>query len=288
MAKNVLQKSLRGLDNFQQRHRFSAFPLAVIKKFADDRGGQLAALITYYGFLSLFPLILVVTTILKIVVKNDDNLRARVTDAIGHYFPVISNELQTNIQSLHRTGIALALGIILILYGARGVADAMRHAFNEIWNVPKEERPGFPKSIINSFLLIFVGGGGLVLASALSSYALGLTHDFYLKIIPIAFSLMLLIGAFYLVFSVGISSKKPSHKDLIISAVVAAIGVQILQSIGGYLLTHELKKLGNLYGTFALVIGLLLWLYLQVQVILYAVEIASVRALKLWPRRIIE
>jgi uncharacterized BrkB/YihY/UPF0761 family membrane protein len=61
-----------------------------------------------------------------------------------------------------------------------------------------------------------------------------------------------------------------------------------LQEVGGYLLTHELKNLDNLYGTFALVLGLLFWIYLQAQIVLYALEIETVRLFKLWPRSLVE
>ena len=288
MFKNLIQRLIDKLDSFQQKHSAAAFPVAVIKKSGDDKSGYLAALITYYGFLSLFPLLLVATTLLKILSRNNEELRDRFIESVGQYFPIIGNELQGSIHSLNKTGLALASGILLTLYGARGGADALRHAFNQIWDVSDKERLGFPQNLLNSLLLIFVGGGGLVLTSILSGYAIGITDITYLQIISVALSYLLLIGVFYLIFSIGISSTKPDRKDLLISASMAAIGVLILQSAGGYLLTHELKNLSNLYGTFALVLGLLFWIYLQVQVVLLAAEAASVRALKRWPRSLTE
>ncbi|HSX17862.1 MAG TPA: YihY/virulence factor BrkB family protein [Candidatus Saccharimonadales bacterium] len=278
---------LKQLDKLQQRFKPVAFGVAVFKKYGEDEGGRLTALITYYGFLSLFPLLLVATTATQLFLKNHEHIRARVVEGIGHYFPVISNHFQGNIHSLHKTGLALALGILITLYGARGGADAIRYAFNQIWRVPKDTRPGFPRSILNSLSIILVGGGGLVLASVLSSYAAGLAHVFVFRLIPFIASLAILIFAFYQVYSLGINSREPTRKDLLVSAIAAAVGVQILQLIGGYLLTHELKNLSNLYGTFAVVLGLMFWIYLQVLVLLFAAFAGAVHAKKLWPRKII-
>lgn len=281
-----IKKSLRKIDEFQQKRKTLAFSIAVLKKYGDDEGGHLAALITYYGFLSLFPLLLVATTATEIFLRSHEHLRARVVEGISHYFPVISNDLQHSIHSIHKTGLALIIGILLTLYGARGGADAIHSAFNRIWRIPKETQLGFPATILNSLLIILVGGGGLVLASVLSSYAAGLAHVFTFRLVPFAISLLILVGVFYLVFSLGINSREPTRKDLLVSALAAAIGVQILQLLGGYLLTHELKNLSNLYGTFAVVLGLLFWIYLQVQVLLLAAFAGAVHSKRLWPRKL--
>ena len=145
---------LHKIDKLQQRIKPAAFSVAVIKKYSDDEGGRLAALITYYSFLSLFPLLLVATTATQLFVRGHEHLRQRVIDGISHYFPVISSDLQNSIHSYHKTGLALALGVLLTLYGARGGAAAIRYAFNQIWQVPEKTRPGFPGQFqqpVNSF-----------------------------------------------------------------------------------------------------------------------------------------
>src|SRR5581483_9202138 len=108
------------LDRVQQRHRSLNFAYRVVKKYSQDEGGKLAGLITYYAFLSLFPLLLAVTTALQIFLKNHEALRSRIAEGISHYFPVVSDQLQSNVHSLHKTGLALIVGLVLTLYGARG------------------------------------------------------------------------------------------------------------------------------------------------------------------------
>src|SRR5579871_3617835 len=144
---------MREKGEFPKKHGSLSFAWTVIQKYRSDDGSKLAGLITYYGFFSLFPLLLAATSALQLFLKHHDSLKARLVDGISHYFPVISNELQSNIHSFHRTGFALAAGIILTLYGAKGGADAIRYAFNVIWKVPKSEQPGFTQSILQSFKL---------------------------------------------------------------------------------------------------------------------------------------
>ena len=284
MATKLLKRFLSAINDFQQKHPLLAFPYAVIKKHSEDGVSYLGALITYYGFLSLFPLLLVATTVTQFILRNDDQLMARVTGGIAHYFPVFSTGLQANIQSMDKAGLALIIGTLVTIYGARGGANAFQNALNHIWQVPKVERPGFPKAALKSLAIMLGGGVGLVGAAVLSSYASSLGRVFILRLVPTLISFALLSLVFYTIFRLGMAFQGPAKKAVMISAMVAAVGVQILQSVGGYLITHELKNLSTLYGTFAIVLGLLFWIYLQVQVILYAAEIGAVRALKLWPR----
>lgn len=282
-GQNKLKRLLAGADNFQRRHKFVGFPYAVVKKYGEDEAGYQAALITYYGFWSLFPLLLVTTTVLQIVLKNNSGLRDRILDNLAQYFPSLGNQLQSQLHGLHKSGLLLFIGIILTLYGARGGAVAVQHALNRVWQVERVRRPGFPKNIIISLAVIIFGGLGVLVAAALSSYASGLGHIWYLRFLPILVSLVLLWAIFWLVFKLSVS-KPLKRGELMRSAIWAAIGFEILQVAGGFILTHELKNLSTLYGTFAVVLGLLFWIYLQAQVMLYAVEVTVVRSLGLWPR----
>src|SRR6476660_5855500 len=124
------------LDGFQRRHTWLGFPLGVIYKFLDDQGGYLAALITYYGFLSLFPLLLILNTVLNFVLANDPELQKQVLESALGQFPVVGAQL-ANPESISGNGVALAIGIIGTLYGGLGVAQAAQHAMNTIWRVPR-------------------------------------------------------------------------------------------------------------------------------------------------------
>jgi YihY family inner membrane protein len=279
------KKLLSWFDGVQRRHGAVGFPLAVVKKYGEDEASYKAALLAYYGFLSLFPLLLVLTTVLGIVLKHHTELRDSITHAAITYFPVVGNNLEDNVHTLGKTGVALAIGILLTLYGARGVADAFRYGVNHVWQVPHDERESFPVNVLKSFAIIIVGGLGLIAASLIAGY--GTTGgSLVLSVLTVAGSTLILFSLFTFLIKISL----PTHvkfKELWVGAAVIAIGLAVLQFAGGFLVTHQLKNMNNLYGTFAVVLGLLFWIYLQAQVIFYALEVETVRALRLWPRSLV-
>lgn len=281
---NILQRILQAIDMFQQKHKVIGFPYAVIKKYGDDEAGYQGALITYYGFLSLFPLLIVATSVIDLVSRHNAAIRTELLDSINQYFPAIGHDLQSSIHSTGKTGLALAAGLLITFYGAKGVADAIQHALNHVWEVPKAKRASFPKGPLKSLAVILGGGFGFMSAAVLSGYATGAVgNSVLLRIVPLLISAIILFASFIFIFRVA-SSAKHSYKQLVPGAIVAAIGLQILQFGGTYLLTHQLTHLSGIYGKYGLVLAILFWLYLQAQVFLYAAEISAVGALKLWPR----
>lgn len=280
---NTLKKLMDKFDTWQRRHTLAGFVVAVVRKYGDDQASYQAALLTYFGFLSLFPLLLVLTTVVQIVLKNYPHLQAQIVDSATSYFPIVGNQLQHSIQSFHQTGLALAVGLLITIYGAKGVADAFLHAVNHIWKTPQEERSNFLTSLRKSFSIVAVGGMGLILAAVIASYATAAGHAYGVRLLLIAANLIILFVVLIFIIKVALG-ENISIRNLWLGATVGAISIVILQSIGGYIVTHELKHLNSLYGTFAVVLGLLFWLYLQAQILVWAVEINAVRAKKLWPR----
>lgn len=280
---NILQKFVHGLDSFQRKHSVIGFPYAVIKKYGDDEAGYQAALLTYYGFLSLFPLLLVLATVLSIVSGSHEHLKDTIIKDTTNYFPALGKQLTEHIGSLHKGGVALLVGILFTLYGARGIADAFRHGVNHIWPVPKVKRASFPVSVARSLAIVVVGGLGFILAAVISGYATAVGSGWGLQALSVALNLLLLFWVFLFLIKVSL----PIHvkfRDIEAGAAAAAVGLVTLQTVGNYILRHELKNLNALYSNFAIVLGLLFWIYLQAQVVYYALEIATVKDQKLWPR----
>jgi membrane protein len=107
-----LKRLLRAVDDFQQRHRWLAFLMAVVKKYGEDQGGQRAALLAYYGFFSLFPLLLVAVTVIGFVLHGHGDLGQRIVDSAVGQFPVIGADISRNVSQsrLRGSGLALAVG----------------------------------------------------------------------------------------------------------------------------------------------------------------------------------
>ncbi len=280
-----LKKFVRGINAFQQRYRPTAFAVAVVKRYGEDKAGSKAALLTYYGFLSLFPLLLLLTTVTNSIIGGHPQLQQDVLRGVTNYFPLLGKQLSEQVSGLHRSGLALAAGILFTIYGARGAADAFRKGVQQVWKVPESQRDAFPKSLLKSLALLLIGGVGFITASILATLTAGAAHSLAFR------ALSVLMNAFILfwVFNFLLDFSLPRHlplKETRVGAAVAAVGWVVLQSLGGIILAHQLKNLDVLYSYFAITLGLMFWLYLQAQILYYAMEIAYVHSHKLWPRSI--
>jgi YihY family inner membrane protein len=269
-------------DRFQQRHRWLGFPLAVRQKYSDDQGGYLAATITYYGFFSVFPLLLVAITVLGYVLHGHPHLQRSIeTSALGQ-FPIIGHDVR--LHRLSGSGIALGLGLLLSLWSGMGVFLAAENAMNHLWGVPYRRRPDFLRSRGRALLLLLALGGGALVATILSGLGtFGAGYGLGWKIGAIVLSTVLDIALFWIGFRLLIAGDVPI-RCLRGGAVGAGIGWQLLQALGSYYVGHQLKNASNVYGTFAGVIALLSFIYLSAHVILIAAEANVVATKHLWPR----
>lgn len=282
---NTIQALTKKIDVFQQRHMVPAFIYAVVKKYGEDEVGYQAALLTYYGFLSLFPLLLVLTTLTTLI--SDKELQHTVVHSVTDYFPVLGDQLSSHVNMLHKSGLALAIGIVFTLYGARGVADAFRHGVNHVWGVPRLRRDGFPKNMLKSFALMLIGGFGLIVASVGAGLAASAGHGWDFRLLSMVVNAFILFWLFTFLLEISLADHV-TVRETKVGAITAAVGLVILQTFGGYLLARQLRNLDALYSYFAVALGLLFWLYLQAQVLYYSVEIAAVHAHRLWPRSLTE
>ena len=282
---NRAEQAVHKLDRMQQRYRWLGFPVGVWKKFGDDQAGNLAALIAYFGFASLFPLLLVFVTVLDIVLQGDPTLRQQVISSTIAQFPGFQAQLK-HVGSLSATGPALVIGLILTFLGARGVAGAMQNALNTVWAVPYYRRPGFPWNLLRGIAMIIVVGLGLIVTSFLAGVAAGVGHFLNgtsVHVVTVGASLLVNIAVFWTAFRLG-TAREVTWREHFPAALASAVVWQILQLTGSLIVGHQLAHDESLYGIFGIVLGLLAWLYLQAQATLYAVEGAMVRARKLWPR----
>jgi membrane protein len=279
-----MQTLIRKFDNFQQNHHFPAFIIAVIKKYNDDEAGRQAALLTYYAFLSLFPLILVLTTLTELIPVSHATAQDSIIKGTTNYFPVLGSQLSEHIHTLHRSGFALAIGLLFILYGARGVADAFRRSLQDLWEIPKSRRDGFPQSMLKSLAIILVAGTGFAVASICIGLASTADQGWLVRLLTLFINLLTWYVLLILLIKITLPPRRVPFSETRAAAITAAIGLVAVQALGGYLLKRELKNLDALYSYFALALGLLFWIYLQVQVLFYSLEIAAVSSQKLWPR----
>lgn len=281
-----IQSFTQKLDHLQQSHHFVAFPLAVIKRYGDDKAGRQAALVTYYAFLSVFPLLIIFITVLGILATSNPGLEAAISKNVFQLFPDLGNELRSNVHTLRSSGLSLLLQTLVLLYGARGLASILQETFNNLWHVAHEHRPGFWGDNLRSVGMMLSVGLGIILGTTIS---VGLGSVLHIGFLGSALITLLNLGVTFglllAVFRLG-TSQRISMGKLVIGAVIATIGMVVVQRLGGYIMSHQLHKLRGAYGSFAVALGLLFWIYLQAQVLLYAIVITIVRTEHDWPKKL--
>jgi YihY family inner membrane protein len=280
------EKLLRRVDEQHRRRAWIAFPYAVMKKFGDDQAGNLAALIAYYGFLSLFPLMLVLVTLLGLFLRTNPELQETIRSSALANFPVIGQQISDNIRSLRGSGLALGIGIGLALWAGLGIMKVLETAMNAVWNVPYKRRPNFWVSLLRAFIMLLVLGV-VTIASAAAGGVGGGSDSWLLGFVGIVISVTLNLILFLLAFRI-LTTEDVTWGDVFPGALIAASAWTLLQAVGGYIVSHQVQGASNTYGAFAIVIGLLAWIYLGAQVTLFAAEVNVVRKRRLWPRAIVQ
>ena len=267
-----IERLLRAIDRFQQRHSVLGLPFGVLKKYGDDQGGKKAALLAHYGFLSLFPLALVFLTVLGYT--------------LARQFPVLGPQVEKSISTIKGSGVALVVGILGTLWGGLGIVQSFQDAMNDLWNVPRRVRPNFWWRLARGLAALLLVAGELVAATVLAQ--LGIAGPGLLGRVDLLAGSFLLNFLLLLVMFQVLTGTRLRWRWLLPGAAVGALGWSLLQTVGVQLLNHQLTRANLLYGVFAVVLVLIGWLYLATQLVLYAAEINVVLARRLWPRSLLQ
>ena len=276
---------VRALDRLQRRRGALGFPLGVVKKFSDDHAGNLAALMAWYGFFALFPLLLVLVTVLGYVLRGNPELYADIKGSAVGQFPVIGRDL--NVEALGGSAVALAIGLLAAIWAGLGITLAGQRAMDEVWDVPHRLRRNFLTSRLRGLLILLVLGLLNVVVTTAVGLLVGGLGGTALKIAGFVASAALDVVLFWAVFRIYTSATVPT-RQLWLGIAIAAVGWAALQALGGLYVDRVVSHRNQTYGFFAIVIGLLSWLYLGAQMLMYAAEANVVRARRLWPRSLVE
>ncbi|HWC35005.1 MAG TPA: YihY/virulence factor BrkB family protein [Mycobacteriales bacterium] len=273
-------------DAYQQQRPWLAFPLAVLVKFGEDSSGNLAVVITYYAFFSIFPLLLALASISGFVLAGHPSWQMRVENSAVSTLPLIKHSPLPH----HGSVIAVVLGTVLALYSGLGVAKAGETAWNAVYCVKRDERPNWLQTNLRALRTVLVGGLGLVVTTAIagtvtSGHALGIPVGWGLTVVGVVLTAALNTAVFVVVFR-WLTVRRLSVGDVLPGAAFAAMVLAVLQALSAAFISHKLRHASSTYGSFGTVIVLLSWIYLQAQVVLLAVQVNVVKQDRLWPRSI--
>lgn len=268
------------LDAFQRRHPVVGYPLAVIYKFFDDQGAYLAALITYYGFLSIFPLLLLLTSILGFVLQNNPGLRAQILRSAMAQIPVIGPEIRTT-HGLEGSTPAVVAGSLLALYGGLGVAQAIQHMSNTCWNVPRNHRPNPILARVRSAgVLLFLGIALLFIGWLPSKWPILMGWWGTLLNVIIGTGLFLLLMKMT-------TAREQGWGRLVPGAMFVALVWQCFTRLAPIFVETFLNRSSATYGTLGTGLALLIAGYILAMALVIGTEMNVVLRRRLYPRALL-
>jgi membrane protein len=269
-------------DHLQCQHGWLGFPYAVIKKYGDDEGGREAALITYYGFLSVFPLLLLGVAVLSRVLADNPELRQRLITEIVP--PALRSTVEHSMTTLPTSTIPFIAGLIGLLFAGTGVVFSAYQTLNHVAAVPRRLRAGFASRYVRVFVMLATLLLGALAVGALTVVVTALPG------VPEAERALAVLGSVIVIFAVLLLgarlllARPAPVRALWPAAVLGAVVVTLALNLGAPLLARLVSKAGPVYGSFATVAGMFALLYLVSQALVYSAEVAAVRYAGLWPR----
>jgi YihY family inner membrane protein len=285
---NIIEHSLRKIDAFQQNKNPLSFIVGVIKKYGDDNGGNLVVSLTYSIFLTIFPLLLLLITILRIALVNYPTIRQAVLRSTFSQFPIVGVQISNNIQVLKEgSAFGLIVGILGLTYGSIGLAKTGQYVMEQVWNIEGIQRPNFYKRIYKGLLFLVVLAIGLLVTTALAGFGTFGKQNIWLAIISEGLAILVNIAIYITTFRV-LTPRKINIKSLIPGAIFGGITWTILQAFGGFVVSHYLRNDTSTYGTFGTVLGLIAWIYLGTQITVFSAVINTVIKRHLWPRSLVQ
>ena len=275
------------IDRLQRRHTVFGFPCAVIKRYIEDRGGWLGSLISYYGFFSLYPLLVAFTAVATWLFGDRPETLQRILSAVWSKLPFATAELadqvSDHVDDLSGQGWIAVVSLVVSLWGAIGVVRVLQDAVNTMWGVPRYRRPPYVAKLARGALMLALLGvaviGSAVVAGVTLAVDLPVMATVGAAIANIALSAMVTLAIYRLVLG-----RSVPHRELVPGAVIMGVGVWGLTLIGGLYVQRVIARMTSVFGPFASTIGLLAYVSLLIQTFVLATEVNVVRSKRLWPR----
>jgi membrane protein len=275
------------VDGFQRRHPIFGFPLAVIYKFFDDQGNYLAAMLTYYAFVAIFPLMLLGTSILGFVLGAKPEWQEEILNSVLGQFPIIGDQLGRP-EGLTGSTSGVVFGSLAALYGSMGLAQSLQNAMHVAWSVPRNSRPNPFYARIKSVVLLFTAGAALLSVSVVSTIASTTTAFFEVGtkwLLPLV--TVLIVGTMLTVLFRFAAAGQHSFRRAAPGGFALALLWQLLQLLGVLYVSEVLVDTTAMTKTFGLVLGLIGFLFIGAVMAVLSMEINVVIARRLFPRALL-
>jgi YihY family inner membrane protein len=275
------------LDRTQRKRSFLGFPVATFFKFIDDQGAYLAAIISFYALIAIFPLLLLAATIFGFILQGNPDLQERVLDSALSTFPIVGDELGQP-GAFQGTTVSTVVGVLAALYGSMGLGQALQNALNVAWSVPRNMRPNPVLLRLKSLALLAIVGTSVLAIAILSTLGsetevfgprLDTTLQWGVRLVTVLLTGLLLTLVFRLA-----AARRHHLGRAAPGAFTVAVLWQGLQWVGTQYTTRVLAETDEMNFVFALVLGLTGIIYIAAIMGVLGIEVNVVLARRLWPR----
>lgn len=282
--------AIDAVDRFQRRHAVIGFPIAVLYKYFDDQGPYLGAIITYYAFIAIFPLLLISSSVLGFFLQDDPELSNRLLNTALSQFPIVGDQLGRP-EGLQGSTTAIIVGSVAALYGALGLGQACQNAAHVAWSVPRNSRANPILMRLRSVLFLAIGGLGVLAVAVMTSvlantevFGSTFSHDInrYIRLGGFVLS----IGVFMCLFRL-VSGSRATWLNVLPGSIATAALWQGLQLAGQTYVSRVINRASEMNSTFALVLGLLAFVFLAAMMAVLGLEINVVATRRLYPRALL-
>jgi len=274
------------VDRAQQQSRPAGVAFATFKKFSEDRSSNLASMIAFWGIFSIFPLFLVLVTVLAWVLPASD--RQSVFGDVAKMLPLLD---PSSVSALSGSVLAVVFGSLTVLWSGLGVVRTAQFAFDSVWEVPYHQRPGLVQQTLRSVWVLATIGVGLVLTTLISGFVVSSANGVSLgalgRVGGYVLSAALDVGIFLAAFRI-LTSRSESMREVLPGALLSGLAFFVLQQISALIVSHYLQKAQSTYGHFATIITILWWFYLQAQITLLGAQLNVVLKERLYPRSLVD
>ena len=284
-AAGGVRAKLDRLDSYQQRHPALGVPVAVVRKFVEDESINLAAVIAFWAFFSVFPLLLIFVTLLGYVLPP--SLQGDVLRSVAGFFPLLGTD---SIGHLSGQWWTLVLGILSALWSGSFVVIAIQSAFNSVWEIPYAQRPSFRAQMRRGLFALGAIAFGLVASTVMSNYVTGFTSGTSLGIVARVAAYLIAVGldvGLYVVAFRLLTDRRVSTRNVLPGALLSGLAFWLLQQLSSLIIFRYLQNAQRIYGNFATVITILSWFYTQSVVTLVGAQLNVVLTERLHPRRLL-
>ena len=255
-------------------------------RYRDQRGDRLAAALSFYGFLSFFPLVALAFAITGYAVAISPHAREAVAKAIDQIVPELAQRLPVNEIASAKAG-ASVFALVGLAWSGLGWIGVWRESLRTIWQGAGDDGNMVVNRVRDLGVLCLLGLAllaSVVLSSAVSSSTHAVLGWVGLADVPGAGTVLRLAalsvavvadGLIFLILFTTLAGTKASWRQLLRGCLFGAVGFEVLKLGGALLVGHTMHN--PVYASFAVIVGLLVWINLSSRFILFTAAWTATR-----------